>query len=131
MDVIRLKEITVFPRLGVGDLEKAWVQKVTLDVELHLDLSAAGRSDRIADTVDYQRVYELVREVSEARKYHLVEALAHRIALSIGERYQVAKIVVRVRKLSLPFDAHLNCVEVELAMPGSGATRSTTEPRES
>ncbi len=114
MDVIRLKEITAFPRLGVGDLEKSWVQKVTLDVDMHLDLSAAARSDRIEDTVDYQRVYELVRRLSEERKYHLIESLAHRIAQEILARFGVARVCVRVRKLSLPFDAHLNCVEVEL-----------------
>ncbi len=114
MDVIRLKEITAFPRLGVGDLEKSWVQKVTLDVELHLDLARAARSDRIEDTVDYQRVYELVREVSVARKYHLVEALAHQIAVAVLDRFAAQRVCVRVRKLSLPFDADLNCVEVEL-----------------
>jgi 7,8-dihydroneopterin aldolase/epimerase/oxygenase len=120
MDVIRLKEITAFPQLGVGDLEKSWVQKVTLDVELHLDLSRAARSDRIEDTVDYQRVYELVREVSVARKYHLVEALAHQIATAVLDRFGAARVCVRVRKLSLPFDANLNCVEVELTEARSG-----------
>ncbi len=120
MDVIRLKEITVFPRLGVGDLEKGWVQKVTLDVELYLDLSAAARTDQIRDTVDYQRIYELVREISEERPFHLIEALAHRIAVSIRERFAVSRLVVRVRQLSLPFDAHLNCVEVEITEPGQG-----------
>lgn len=118
MDVIRLKEITVFPRLGVGDLEKEWVQKVTLDIELHLDLSRAARSDNIRDTIDYQRVYELVRKISDERKYHLIEALAHRIAVAIQERFCTKRIVVRVRKLSLPFDAHLNCVEVEITEVG-------------
>ncbi|MCK4305545.1 MAG: dihydroneopterin aldolase [Candidatus Eisenbacteria sp.] len=118
MDVIRLKEITVFPLLGVGVLEKAWVQKVTLDIELHLDLSKAGLSDAIEDTIDYQRIYELVREVSEERKYHLVETLAHQIAAAIRAHHSVERIVVRVRKLSLPFDAHLNCVEIEISEPG-------------
>lgn len=118
-DIIRLKEITVFPRLGVGDLEKSWVQKVTLDVEMRLDLSAAARSDELAQTVDYQRVYETVREVSERRKYHLIESLAREIGATIRERFPVERIIVRVRKLSLPFDAHLSCVEVELSVPES------------
>jgi dihydroneopterin aldolase len=117
MDVIRLREITVFPRLGVGDLEKEWVQKVTLDVELYLDLGAAGRSDDLRQTVDYQRVYEIVRQESEARKYHLIEALARRIGEAIRERFPVGRVLVRVRKLSLPFDAHLSCIEVELSIP--------------
>jgi dihydroneopterin aldolase len=117
MGVIRLKDITVFPRLGVGDLEKEWVQKVTLDVEMTLDLSSAARSDSIRDTVDYQRIYELVRQVSEERKYHLIEALAHRIAAAIHERFPLERVLVRVRKLSLPFDAHLSCIEVEIVDP--------------
>jgi dihydroneopterin aldolase len=117
MDIIRLKEITVFPRLGVGDLEKEWVQKVTLDVELHLDLSAAACSDDLRQTVDYQRVYEVVRRESEARKYHLIEALARRIGEAIREHFPVESVRVRVRKLSLPFDAHLSCIEVELSVP--------------
>jgi dihydroneopterin aldolase len=117
MDVIRLKEVTVFPRLGTGDLEKEWVQKVTLDVELHLDLSAAGRADELGLTVDYQRVYELIREVSEERKVHLIEALARRIGEAILDRFPVERVVVRVRKLSLPFDAHLSCIEVEMSIP--------------
>jgi dihydroneopterin aldolase len=121
MDLIRLKDITVFPHLGVGDLEKAWVQKVTLDVELSLDLAKAGRSDHIDDTVDYQQVYQLIREVSDSRKYHLVEALAERIAKAIQDRFPVEQVLVRVRKLSLPFDAHLNCVEVEIIRPSGSA----------
>jgi len=117
MGTIRIKDVTVFPRLGVGELEKEWVQKVTLDVELTLDLSAAGRSDAITDTVDYQQVYELIREVSEERRYHLIEALARRLAAAIRERFAVDRVLVRVRKLSLPFDAHLSCIEVELTEP--------------
>ena len=120
MDVIRLKEITVFPRLGVGDLEKEWVQKVTLDIEMFLDLSGPARSDKIQDTVDYQRIYELVRTESETGKHHLIEALAHRIARAILEKYPAERVVVRVRKLSLPFDAHLSCVEVELTEEREG-----------
>ncbi|MBM3317286.1 MAG: dihydroneopterin aldolase [Candidatus Eisenbacteria bacterium] len=117
MDVIRLKEVTVFPRLGTGDLEKEWVQKVTLDVEMSLDLSAAGASDDLTRTIDYQRVYEAIREVSEARDYHLIEALARAIGEAILDRFAVGRVLVRVRKLSLPFDAHLSCVEVEMEMP--------------
>jgi len=117
MDVIRLKDITIFPRLGVGELEKEWVQKVTLDIELHCDLEAAGRSDDLRQTIDYQRVYELARELSEARKYNLIEALARRIGEEVRSRFGVERVVLRIRKSSLPFDAHLSCIEVELSVP--------------
>jgi 7,8-dihydroneopterin aldolase/epimerase/oxygenase len=114
MDVIRLKDITIFPKLGVGEFEKEAVQKVTLDVDLFFDISKPARSDHIGDTVDYQQVYELIREISEERSYHLVEALAYRICNSILKEFSIERVRVRVRKLNLPFTAHMECVEVEL-----------------
>ncbi len=114
MDVFRLKDITIFPRLGVREHEKEAVQKVMLDADLFFDLAKPARSDNIADTIDYQRVYDLILKISELQSYHLVEALAHKIALGILEQFDLAKVTVRVRKLNLPFSAHLHCVEVEL-----------------
>jgi dihydroneopterin aldolase len=114
MDVIRLRDVTVFPRLGVAEIEKEWVQKVSLDVELVLDLSPAARTDDVTQTVDYERVYRRIREVAHARKFHLIESLAGEIAEMIVGEFDVDRTIVRVRKTNLPFDANLSCVEVEL-----------------
>lgn len=119
MDIIRLRDVTVFPRLGVGELEKEWVQKVTLDAELHLDLSRAASTDDVGRTVDYEKVYRRIREISEGRKFHLIESLAGEIASMIVGEFDVRRVVVRVRKTNLPFDANLSCVEVELDRPAS------------
>ena len=115
MDVIRLRDITIFPRLGVAEIEKEWVQKVTLDVELFVDLGQAAETDDVAHTVDYEKVYCQILEIANKRKFHLIESLAHAIALSVLRVFtRVERVRVRVRKASLPFDANLNCVEVEL-----------------
>lgn len=119
MDIIRLREVTVFPRLGVAEIEKEWVQKVTLDAELHLDLGEAASSDDVARTVDYEKVYRRIREISEGRKFHLIESLAGEIASMILGEFAVRRVVLRVRKTNLPFDANLSCVEVELDRPTS------------
>ena len=115
MDVIRLRDITIFPRLGVAEIEKEWVQKVTLDLELYLDLRDAEASDDVTDTVDYERVYRRIREVADTRKFHLIESLAGQILTMILEEFSaVDRSVIRIRKTNLPFDANLSCVEVEL-----------------
>lgn len=115
MDVIRLKDLTIFPRLGVAEIEKEWVQKVTLDVELHLDLSRAASSDDVGCTVDYEQVYRRIRAIADSRKFHLIESLTGEItAMILVEFSEVQKTVVRVRKSNLPFDANLNCVEIEM-----------------
>jgi dihydroneopterin aldolase len=114
MDRIRLNDVTIFPRLGVAEIEKEWVQKVTLDLELLLDLSRAVATDDVHQTVDYESVYRRIHEVAGARKFHLIESLAGEIAAMVLREFPVRKIIVRVRKTNLPFDAHLSCVEVEL-----------------
>ena len=117
MDVIRLRDITVFPRLGVAEIEKEWVQKVTLDVELSVDLAIAAACDEVSRTVDYEKVYRRIREIADSREFHLIESLAGEIVEMILREFAVEKALVRVRKTNLPFDAHLSCVEVELARP--------------
>ena len=115
MDIIRLKDLVIFPRLGVTEWEKEGVQKVVLDLELHLDLAAAAREDRIAAAVDYSEVYAVVQEIAKARKYHLIESLAASILDAVLGRFpRVATTRIRLRKRNLPFDANLDCVEVEL-----------------
>jgi dihydroneopterin aldolase len=115
MDIIRLRDLTIFPRLGVAEIEKEWVQKVTLDLELHLDLARAAATDDVSHTVDYERVYRRIREVSDAREFGLVESLASEIASMILREFApVDRAVIRVRKTNLPFDANLSCVEIEL-----------------
>jgi dihydroneopterin aldolase len=114
MDVIRMRDVTVFPRLGVADIEKEWVQKVTLDVELFLDLARAAATDDVHETTDYAKVYRRIQEIAQGRKFHLIESLAGEIAAMILAEFAVERAVVRVRKTNLPFDANLSCVEVEL-----------------
>lgn len=114
MDVIRMRDVTVFPRLGVAEIEKEWVQKVTLDVELFLDLSGAATTDDVRKTADYGAVYRRIQAIAQGRKFHLIESLAGEIASMIVTEFPVERTIVRVRKTNLPFDANLSCVEVEL-----------------
>jgi len=109
-----MRDITVFPRLGVAEIEKEWVQKVTLDVELFLDLSRAAATDDVHRTADYAKVYRRIQEIAQGRKFHLIEALAGEIAAMILAEFSIERTIVRVRKTNLPFDANMSCVEVEL-----------------
>lgn len=115
MDRLRLKDLILFPKLGVYDFEKEAVQKIFVDVELGLDLSTAAHEDRVGATVDYSSVYAAIQDVSKRRKYHLIEALAHEISTELLKEFSaVQQVRIRLRKRNLPFDAHLECVEVEL-----------------
>jgi dihydroneopterin aldolase len=115
VDCIRLKGLTFFARLGVTSWEKRGVQKVSCDVDLYLDLADAAKKDRIDAALDYQTACEVIEQVGRARKYHLIESLASEILTALLDRFPTLKRVgITLRKSSLPFDVHLECVEVSL-----------------
>jgi FolB domain-containing protein len=47
---------------------------------MHTDLSRAGRSDDLRDTVDYKAVKKAIMQAVEASEFQLVERLADRVA---------------------------------------------------
>lgn len=97
-DVILLEGIQVPAALGVTKAERRMRRPVTLDVEVERDLRAAGRSDRIQQTIHYQRIYEVVEDVAGSHEHRLVEALGERIAEAILGKFDVDAVTVTVRK---------------------------------
>ncbi|HHM23861.1 MAG TPA: dihydroneopterin aldolase [Bacteroidetes bacterium] len=114
MDVIRLLNMAFFGFHGVHEEEHRLGQRFEVDLELFLDLSAAGNTDDPARTVDYSLVYELVEEIVIEREYRLLEGLAEEIAGKILERFPVEMVTVRVRKPNAPVRGILDAVEVEI-----------------
>ena len=62
-DVILLEGIQIPAALGVTAAERRARRPVLLDVEVARDLRAAGRSDRIRNTLHYKRIFEVVEDV--------------------------------------------------------------------
>jgi dihydroneopterin aldolase len=102
---------------GVLEHERRDGQRFLFDVEL--EVGEAGASDRIEDAVDYREVVACVREVSAARAYRLLEALASALAAALFERFPVERVSVRVRKPDVVLDAPVDfaAVSAERARP--------------
>ena len=96
MTTIELAGLEVFGYHGVNEDERRDGQRFLYDFEL--EVGEAGSSDRIEDAVDYREVAACVREVSESRAFHLLEALAAAVADALLDRFPVARVRVRVRK---------------------------------
>jgi dihydroneopterin aldolase len=101
-DLILLEGVQIPAALGVTAGERRMRRPVLLDVALERDLRAAGRSDRIAGTIDYKDVYDAIEAVAAGQDHRLVEALAERIATALLAKFAVDAVTVTVRK-SKPF----------------------------
>src|SRR6202035_564301 len=64
-DLLVLEGMSFYGYHGETEAERTLGNRFHVDVEIRMDLSAAGRSDHIADTLDYAHVFELVRAVVE------------------------------------------------------------------
>ena len=95
---IELAGILLHGHHGVLEHERRDGQRFLVDVELDLADEAAARSDGIEDAVDYRRVVARVRDVSDARPYNLLEALAAALADALLADFPVDAVRVRVRK---------------------------------
>ena len=83
---------------GETQAERTLGNRFYVDVEIRMDLSIAGRSDDIADTIDYSRAFALVRTIVEEQQFSLIEAIAARIAESLLAEPEIDSVKVRVGK---------------------------------
>jgi dihydroneopterin aldolase len=99
--IVRLEGLSVFGHHGARPYEKEAGQRLEVDLELEPADDRAEKSDKLGDAVDYDRLYQTVREVVEQRSFHLLEALAACTAEAILERFAVRRVRVRIAKQNL------------------------------
>lgn len=103
MDRIILTNLEIFGRHGCSVEEQRRGQIFKVDVELNLNLSKAGASDDIGDTVDYAAVMFDVEKIVAGTPRKLIETVAEEIAAALLEKFaQVDSVKVAVHKPNAP-----------------------------
>ena len=87
---------------GYTAAERRGTRRFRVNLALEMPLDAAAASDRIADTIDYWKVSEVVVALGTKSTYRLLEALAGAIATKIQELYPRAAVSIELEKLAPP-----------------------------
>lgn len=98
MDSVFIHGLAIDTLIGVADWERQVRQKLRVDVSLQADLGPAGRSDSLADAIDYAAVSERIRTLAAAADFRLVEALAEAIAADLLSRWPAQCVRVTITK---------------------------------
>lgn len=98
LDRLHIRDLRVRCIVGIKPDERRQKQDVLINMTLHADLSAACKSDRIQDTVDYKVVKKRILKMAEESAYYLVERLAERAAEIALEYPAVQRVDVTVDK---------------------------------
>ena len=87
---------------GYTAAERRGTRRFRVNVTLELPLAAAAASDKIADTVDYWKVSEIVIALGTKSTFKLLEALAGAMGDKIQELYPRAAVAIELEKLAPP-----------------------------
>lgn len=97
-DVVFLRGLAIETVIGFFEWERHVKQTVVLDLEIPVDCARAAGSDSVEDTVDYKAMSKrCIQFVSEAQ-FHLVETLAHKLAMTLLDEFSIAWIRLSLNK---------------------------------
>lgn len=117
MDVIRLQNMSFYGYHGLSSAERETGRRYEVDVELHRDVTTAAKTDRLQNTIDYRKVYDVVEQVLTGEEHHLLESIAEAIADRMVADFEIDQVVVRVRKRMPPIPGNLDFIEIEVMRP--------------
>jgi dihydroneopterin aldolase len=115
LDIIRLRNAVFYAYHGALSDEQNLGGKFEIDVDLFCDLSTAKKTDQLEDTVNYEKVYALMKKVVTGKKFYLIEALANSIGREILDSFnEVEKTVITIRKPGAPIHGVVDTIETEI-----------------
>jgi dihydroneopterin aldolase len=118
---IFLKALVLHAHHGVGEDEGRIGQQFLLDLTLDFDLSAASRSDKLADTISYADLVEVASKAFRSRRFRLVEAAAGAVADAVLSEFpRIQRLTVTVHKPHAPIAAVFSDVGVTLVRTRDG-----------
>lgn len=117
LDRIELRGLRAVGIIGVLPEERVRAQPFEVDVDVVVDLSVAGTSDALDDTLDYAAIAAMIELEVSTGGYSLIERLAERIAERVMVDERVWSVTVAVRKLRPP-------VPHDMASAGVSVTRT-------
>jgi 7,8-dihydroneopterin aldolase/epimerase/oxygenase len=113
MDAIQIRELRVEALIGIHKRERHVAQTVSIDLDIGLPGTAVFRSDRVADTIDYEQVALKIRALAASGHFKLVETLAERIARLLLDDFGAPWVKVAVAKIGILGNARFVGVTIE------------------
>ncbi len=116
MDGISLRGVRAYGRHGCDPGERERRQLIEIDVAAEIDLSAAERSDDIAQTMDYASLHERLVRVVATTSHALLERLAGDLLVEVFVDPRVSRAKVTVSKPKI-LEGATPCVTLERENP--------------
>ena len=114
-DIIELRGLRSVAVVGLLPEERERAQPLELDLDVEVDLTAAGVSDDLSDSVDYGAICDVVSDVLARSEPLLLERLAALVAesvLGVDDRIEAVTLSVRKVRPPVPHDLTTSGVRI-------------------
>ncbi len=113
MAIIGLEGMIFHSKHGVFPEEEVLGARYEVDVFITTSIEKSGKTDQLSDTIDYSKVYELIKFKMQGR-YKLLEYLAFQLAHEIlNSDKRIQKVKIKIAKLHPPLGGLCNATSVE------------------
>jgi FolB domain-containing protein len=102
MDALSVVGLELWLKVGCTAVERAYPQRIVLDVRLEGDFAAAGRGDDLARSIDYAAVAAGLKRALSKKPRRLIEAVAEDAARWALAHTPARAVAVKARKRALP-----------------------------
>jgi FolB domain-containing protein len=97
-DTLTIKDLLVRTVIGVSEEERRDKQDVLISITIFTDTAVPGKTDNLADAVNYRTIAKKVLALAEHSSFHLVERFAEEIAALCLAEPRVEGVRVTVEK---------------------------------
>ena len=101
-NVVKIRNVEFQGNHGATAGERRSARRFQVDVDLSFDMRRAMETDRLADTINYKDVCELIVEIGTRRPHRLLEKVAATMLSAIRERWPQSTVELELRKLHPP-----------------------------
>jgi len=114
MCTIEIEAMEFYAYHGHYEIEQIVGNRFLLDLRLEVDGDAARKSDNLKDAVNYQLVYQLIKD-EMLKKSYLLENIAGRILDRLYRDVQgIQKATIKVRKMNPPMGGQIKSVSISM-----------------
>ncbi|HEY2336593.1 MAG TPA: dihydroneopterin aldolase [Burkholderiales bacterium] len=113
MDAILVRDLRIEASIGIHKRELHAKQTLSIDLDIGLPGDAVFRTDRVADTIDYEQVSLKIAALAASGHWRLVETLAERVARLLLDEFGAPWAKVSVAKIGILPNAKFVGVTIE------------------
>lgn len=115
MDQIRIENLELYANHGVLKEEKALGQKFIVSLRLFCDTAKAGKSDCLADSVNYAEAAHFAEQYLKGHTFQLLEAAAEHLAEAVLLEFNlIEKLEITLKKPWAPVHLPMDTVSVQI-----------------